>query len=132
MNTIINSLPGHFYCYTHLADLPLEKQSFDERYCWDCCNLLQADADELRSINRIRKQWWIPKKTPTKQSDCQKEAIVTNDTIEDTVAKIVTDKSARCSTCNTLLVGYRADARFCCSDCRVKFYRQMNKQMVLV
>jgi hypothetical protein len=33
---LIKSKSGMFWCYTHLHDFPLEKQSPDPRYCKNC------------------------------------------------------------------------------------------------
>jgi hypothetical protein len=58
---LIKSKPGMFWCYTHLQDLPLEKQSPDPRYCQDCYALLLHEVDDMKSSGNHHKPWWIPK-----------------------------------------------------------------------
>ena len=58
---LIKSKPGMFWCYTHMADLPLEKQSADPRYCQKCYELLTQEANGQKSSGIRRKPWWISK-----------------------------------------------------------------------
>jgi hypothetical protein len=58
--------PGYFWCYTHLQDLPLEKQSPDPRYCQECYQLLLHEVDDMKSSGNHHKPRWIPKSTKEK------------------------------------------------------------------
>ena len=60
---LVASKSGMFWCYTHLADLPLEKQSSDPRYCKECFEILKVEAADLRSTGHLRRQWWLPQTT---------------------------------------------------------------------
>ena len=60
-DNLIKSKPGMFWCYTHLADLPLEMQSPDPRYCQECYELLLHEVDDMKSSGNHHKPWWIPK-----------------------------------------------------------------------
>ena len=63
---IIASKPGMFWCYTHLQDLPLEKQSSDPRDCQQCFELLVHETADMKSSENHHKPWWIPKGTNEK------------------------------------------------------------------
>jgi hypothetical protein len=54
----ITSKPGMFWCYTHLADIPLSEQSADDRYCKKCYQVLAAEMADLRAIGDRHKHWW--------------------------------------------------------------------------
>jgi hypothetical protein len=59
LDHLIPSKAGYFWCYTHLADLPLKEQSPDPRYCRQCYAILQKEGKETRrSKDKI---WWWPK-----------------------------------------------------------------------
>jgi hypothetical protein len=60
-HNLIKSKLGMFWCYTHLTDLPLEKQSPDPRYCQECYALLLHEVDDMKSSGNHHKPWWIPK-----------------------------------------------------------------------
>ena len=47
-DNLIKSKPGMFWCYTHMTDLPTEKQSIDKRYCQRCYEVLADEADDSR------------------------------------------------------------------------------------
>ncbi len=57
---LIVSKPGMFWCYTHLQDLLLEKQSSDPRYCQQCFELLVQESKELSGTHRKQRPWWLP------------------------------------------------------------------------
>ena len=61
---LIASKPGMFWCYTHLQDLPLEKQSVDPRYCQQCFEVLSQEektpASELSWTQKKEGPWWLP------------------------------------------------------------------------
>ena len=65
-SNLIKSKPRMFWCYTHLADLPLEKQSPDPRYCQECYKLVLHEVDDMTSSGNHHKPWWIPKSTKEK------------------------------------------------------------------
>ena len=50
--------PGYFWCYTHLQDLPLEKQSIDKRYCQQCYEILVKALADLKEAGDRHKHWW--------------------------------------------------------------------------
>ena len=59
LDHLITSKAGYFWCYTHLADLPVKEQSPDPRYCRRCYAILQKEGKETRrSRNKI---WWWPR-----------------------------------------------------------------------
>jgi len=60
MTTLIASKPGHFWCYTHLADLPLSEQSLDPRFCRACCDFLNQEAKDGGIRRGKRAPWWLP------------------------------------------------------------------------
>ena len=51
---LIKSKSGMFWCYTHLQDLPVEKQSPDPRYCQKCFEVLSQEAKDT-GIRHSRK-----------------------------------------------------------------------------
>jgi hypothetical protein len=55
LNQLMSSKPDHFWCCTHLADLPLGDQSPDPRYCKRCYTFLMAEY-------KNRNCWWVPVK----------------------------------------------------------------------
>lgn len=63
---LVASKPGMFWCYTHLADLPLSEQSLDPRYCRRCYKVLSQEASDMKSSGIRRKPWWILKATGEK------------------------------------------------------------------
>jgi len=65
-SNLIKSKPGMFWCYTHLADLPLEKQSPDPRYCQECFELFLHEVDDMKSSGNHHKSWWMLRSTREK------------------------------------------------------------------
>jgi hypothetical protein len=57
---LIKSKPVMFWCYTHLQDLPLEKQSPDPRYCKNCYQVLADESADMKAAGIRRKPWWMP------------------------------------------------------------------------
>ena len=57
LDNLIASRPETFWCYAHLADLPLSEQSPDPRYCRACNALLTREREDSRAF---RKLWWVP------------------------------------------------------------------------
>ncbi|MFC1955772.1 hypothetical protein ACFLWZ_04495 [Chloroflexota bacterium] len=64
-----NSKANSFWCHACLDDKPIEKQSFDSRYCRGCCEFL---LNEARMLSPSKRPAWIPKpqdgKKPSKPS----------------------------------------------------------------
>jgi hypothetical protein len=60
LGSLIASEPGMFWCYTHLADLPLSEQSPDPRYCKACNAVLTREREDLRGSGNRKKPWWVP------------------------------------------------------------------------
>ena len=60
LDHLIASKPGMFWCYTHLADLPLSEQSPDPRYCNACNAVLTRERADLRGSGNRKKPWWAP------------------------------------------------------------------------
>jgi len=60
LDHLIASKPGMFWCYSHLADLPLAEQSPDPRYCQRCYAFLMAEYRDLLTTRGKRKLWWVP------------------------------------------------------------------------
>jgi hypothetical protein len=57
---LIKSPAGMFWCYCHLQDLPIEKQSIDKRYCQQCYEVLADEAKGYRAAGGTRTPWWHP------------------------------------------------------------------------
>ena len=57
---LVGSKPGHFWCYTHLLDMPLEVQSIDPRYCRECYEILKVEYQDMVLTRGKRKPWWMP------------------------------------------------------------------------
>jgi hypothetical protein len=57
---LIKSKEGMFYCYTHLGDLPLEKQSSDPRYCQQCYEVLKDEYRDMVKSHTRHRSWWVP------------------------------------------------------------------------
>ena len=60
LGSLIASRPETFWCYTHLADLPLDERSPDPRYCKACNAVLTRDREVSRASGNFRKPWWVP------------------------------------------------------------------------
>jgi hypothetical protein len=60
LDNLITSSPETFWCYAHLADLPLSEQSPDPRYCRACNAVLTRDREDSRASGNFRKPWWVP------------------------------------------------------------------------
>ena len=59
-NNLIKSPAGMFWCYCHLQDLPVEKQSIDKRFCTRCYEILVDEAKGYRAAGGTRTPWWHP------------------------------------------------------------------------
>jgi hypothetical protein len=60
LDHLIESKPGMFWCYSHLADMPLTEQSPDQRYCNACNAVLTRERADLRGSGNRKKPWWAP------------------------------------------------------------------------
>ena len=60
LDHLIVSRPETFWCYAHLADLPLSEQSPDPRYCRACNAVLTRERENSRASGNFRKPWWVP------------------------------------------------------------------------
>ena len=60
LGSLIASSPDRFWCYAHLADLPLSERSPDPRYCKACNAVLSQDREGSRASGNFRKPWWVP------------------------------------------------------------------------
>ena len=60
MKNLIKSPVGLFWCYAHLQDLPLEKQSPDPRYCQKCFEVLSQEAKDTGVRHSKKAPWWLP------------------------------------------------------------------------
>ncbi len=60
LDQLVASKPGMFWCYTHLLNIPLEKQSPDPRYCNTCHILLMGEYRDMVSVRGKRRSWWVP------------------------------------------------------------------------
>jgi hypothetical protein len=69
LDHLIASKPGMFWCYSHLADMPLTEQSPDQRYCNECNAVLTRERADLRGSGNRKKPWWVPQnvKEPIKR-----------------------------------------------------------------
>ena len=60
LDNLIASSPETFWCYIHLAEMPLFEQSPDPRYCKACNAVLSQDREGSRASGNFRKPWWVP------------------------------------------------------------------------
>jgi len=60
LGSLIASSPETFWCYIHLADLPLSERSPNPRYCKACNAILSRDREDSRASGNFRKPWWVP------------------------------------------------------------------------
>ena len=60
LDHLIASKPGMFWCYSHLANMPLTEQSPDQRYCQRCNAVLTRERADLRGCGNRKKPWWAP------------------------------------------------------------------------
>jgi hypothetical protein len=68
-DNLIASRPETFWCYTHLADLPLSEQSPDPRYCNACNAVLTRDREDSRASGNFRRPWWVPQNDKRRGKD---------------------------------------------------------------
>jgi hypothetical protein len=69
MDSLIASRPETFWCYTHLAEMPLSERSVDPRYCEACNAVLTRDREDSRASGNFRKPWWVPQNGKRKGKD---------------------------------------------------------------
>ena len=112
-----HTLVGYFWCYTHLQNLPIEKQSIDKRYCQRCYEVLADEADDLRATGHLRRQWWLPQgaigssKATAQVSECHDVSVTTE----------------KCLFCGKELTKRRKTKLFCGAVCRVRYSRQQKE-----
>ena len=69
VGSLITSRPETFWCYIHLAEMPLSEQSPDPRYCRACNAALTRDREDSRASGNFRKPWWVPQNGKRKGKD---------------------------------------------------------------
>jgi len=69
LDHLIASSPETFWCYVHLADMPLSQQSPDPRYCKACNAALTRDREDSRASGNFRKPGWVPQNGKRKGKD---------------------------------------------------------------
>jgi len=69
LDHLIASTPETFWCYVHLADMPLSEQSLDPRYCKACNAALTREREDSRASGNFRKPWWVPQNGKRKGKD---------------------------------------------------------------
>lgn len=129
LTQLVPSKPGHFWCYTHLADLPLEKQSPDPRYCQQCFEILVKEAkDTGRSKGRV---WWVPVARGSGASGVGGVA--------DGVTQVYPSKDSPppvvtliCEGCGAVMPYERKSKRFCSTRCRMAHHRGQTVMAVTV
>lgn len=67
MKTLIKAPIGLFFCEAHLEDLPVAQQSYDPRYCQDCCLFLEHEVS-LLPASRWYDPPWAPRIKPSNQN----------------------------------------------------------------
>jgi len=60
LGSLIASKPETFWCYIHLANVPLSAQSPDPRYCRACNAVLTRDREDSRASGNFGRPWWVP------------------------------------------------------------------------
>jgi hypothetical protein len=98
LGSLIVSRPETFWCYTHLAEMPLSERSVDPRYCKACNVVLTRDREDSRASGNFRRPWWVPQNGKKKGKDsvvveiqgpqtmsCQKGLIQISDDISPTL-----------------------------------------------
>ena len=69
LGSLIASSPETFWCYIHLAEMPLFEQSPDPRYCKACNAVLNRDREDSRASGNFRRPWWVPQNGKRKGKD---------------------------------------------------------------
>jgi hypothetical protein len=69
LGSLIASRPETFWCYTHLAEMPLSERSMDPRYCKACNAVLTRDREDSRLSGNFRRPWWVPQNGKRKGKD---------------------------------------------------------------
>jgi len=81
LDHLIASTPETFWCYVHLADMPLSEQSLDPRYCKACNAALTREREDSRASGNFRKPWWVPQNGKRKGKDSVVVEIQSSQTI---------------------------------------------------
>jgi hypothetical protein len=69
LDSLITSSPETFWCYIHLAEMPLSERSVDPRYCKACNAVLTRDREDSRASGNLRRPWWVPQNGKRKGKD---------------------------------------------------------------
>ena len=69
LGSLIASSPETFWCYIHLAEMPLFEQSPDPRYCKACNAVLNRDREDSRASGNFKRPWWVPQNGKRKGKD---------------------------------------------------------------
>jgi ribosomal protein L37AE/L43A len=115
---LIKSPAGMFWCYCHLQDLPIEKQSVDKRFCTRCYEVLADEADDMKAVGNRRRPWWVP---CNRQPIGQVPVMVLGQ-VAQTQTVSVTPQN--CLFCGKELTKRRKSKLFCGATCRVRYSRQ--------
>jgi RNase P subunit RPR2 len=119
LDHLISSKAGYFWCYTHLADLPLKEQSPDPRYCRQCYAILQkAGKEAKRSRNKI---WWWPKPINRVSRSAVRDAagVIRFDPLIGKVSGV----TLICQGCGAIIPYKRTSKRYCSNRCRLAHQR---------
>jgi hypothetical protein len=116
-------MAGFFWCFTHMADLPTEKQSSDPRYCRQCFENLVKEADDMKATGNRRKAWWTPCNLATTN---KRRAVVLGQVTQIKTVSVTPDK---CLFCGKELTKQRKTKLFCGATCRVRYSRQSKAAM---
>ena len=69
LGSLIASRPETFWCYIHLAEMPLSERSVDPRYCKACNAVLTRDREDSKASGNCRRPWWVPQNGKRKGKD---------------------------------------------------------------
>ena len=116
---LITSKAGYFWCYTHLADLPLKEQSPDSRYCRQCYEILKKEGKEAkRSSNKI---WWWPKvrNRINRSAESDADRVISPNPLISKASRV----TLICQGCGVIMDYKRNSKRYCSNRCRVAHHR---------
>ena len=115
---LIKSPDGLFWCYCHLQDLPVEKQSVDKRFCTKCYEVLADEADDMKAVGNRRRPWWVPF---SRQPIGQVPVMVLGQVAQTQTVSVTPEN---CLFCGKELMKRRKSKLFCGGVCRVRYSRQ--------
>jgi hypothetical protein len=111
-------IAGMFWCYTHMTDLPMKKQSIDKRYCQQCYENLVKEANDMKATGNHHKPWWVP----CNHQPIGKRTVQVRGQLTQTQTVSVT--TGNCLFCGAELTKRRKSKLFCNATCRVRYSRQ--------